>query len=75
MDELLEILRSYHPEVDYETENGLIDKKIFDSFDIVSIVGDLMDQFDIEITAEHMIPENFNSAADIWNLIENLMDE
>ncbi|MCR5734104.1 MAG: acyl carrier protein [Lachnospiraceae bacterium] len=75
MEELLEILRSFHPEIDYDTETNLIDKKIFDSFDIVSIVGELMDHFDIEINAEHMVPENFNSAQAIWNLIERLQDE
>ena len=62
MDRIIEILKSVHPEVDYETENGLIDKRIFDSFDVVTLVGELMDEFDVEITAEHMIPENFNSA-------------
>lgn len=75
MEDLLEILESVHPEVDYETETGLIDKRIFDSFDIVTIVGEIMDNFDIEITAEHMVPENFNSAEAIMNLIKKLEDE
>ena len=75
MEDLLEILKSVHPEVDYETETGLIDKRIFDSFDIVTIVGEIMDQFDIEITAEHMVPENFNSASAIMSLIKKLEDE
>lgn len=75
MDEIIEILRSLHPEVDYETEDGLIDKRIFDSFDVVNAVGELMDAFDIEITAEHMIPENFNSAQAIYELVKRLEEE
>ncbi|MBO4266536.1 MAG: acyl carrier protein [Lachnospiraceae bacterium] len=75
MEELKEILNGIHPEVDYETETGLIDRRIFDSFDVITLVGELMDTFDIEITAEQMIPENFNSMQDIWNLVERLMDE
>lgn len=75
MNEILEILKGIHPEIDYETETGLIDKRIFDSFDIVTIVGDLMDVFDVEITAEHMIPDNFNSAKAIYKLIKSLEDE
>lgn len=75
MEDILEILRGVHPEIDYETETGLIDKRIFDSFDIVTIVGDLMDTFDIEITAEHMIPENFNSAKAIYRLVTSLEEE
>lgn len=75
MDKVIEILREVHPEIDYEKETGLIDKRIFDSFDVVTIVGELMDEFDIEITAEHMIPENFNSAAAIWKLVNSLEEE
>ena len=75
MEDVIEILNSIHPEVDYETEKGLIDKKIFDSFDIVTLVGELMDEFDVEITAEHMVPENFNSAEAIYELIHSLQEE
>ena len=75
MDRIIEILKSVHPEVDYETESGLIDKRIFDSFDVVTLVGELMDEFDVEITAEHMIPENFNSAQAIYNLVSSLEEE
>ena len=75
MDKIIEILKGVHPEVDYESENGLIDKRIFDSFDVVTVVGELMDEFDIEITAEHMIPENFNSARAIYDLVQSLEEE
>ena len=75
MDRIIEILKSVHPEIDYENEKGLIDKRIFDSFDVVTIVGQLMDEFDIEITAEHMVPENFNSAEAIYNLVSSLEEE
>ncbi len=75
MDRIIEILKSVHPEVDYTSENGLIDKRIFDSFDVVTVVGELMDEFDIEITAEHMVPENFNSAKAISDLVHSLEEE
>ena len=75
MDKIIEILKNVHPEVDYTTQTGLIDGRIFDSFDVVTVVGELMDEFDIEITAEHMIPENFNSAAAIYELVKRLEEE
>ena len=75
MDKVIEILKAVHPEVDYENETGLIDKRIFDSFDVVTIVGELMDEFDIEITAEHMVPENFNSAKAVYELVKRLEEE
>lgn len=75
MEELREILTGIHPEVDYDTETGLIDRRIFDSFDVITLVGELMDNFDIEITAEQMVPANFNSMEAIWNLVEELSEE
>lgn len=74
-DRIIEILKDVHPEIDYESETQLIDKRIFDSFDVVTVVGELMDEFDIEITAEHMIPENFNSADAIAALVDRLEEE
>lgn len=75
LEEIIEILKEVHAEVDYATEDKLIDKRIFDSFDVVNIVGELMDAFDVEITAEHMVPDNFNSAAAICKLVESLSED
>ncbi|MBE6017083.1 MAG: acyl carrier protein [Lachnospiraceae bacterium] len=75
MDELLEILEDLHPEVDFETATGLIDNKILDSFDVVTIVAEVNEEFDVAIPAEELIPENFNTAQALWKLIERLMDE
>ncbi len=75
MDELIEILKGIHPEIDYETEESLIDSRIFDSFDIVTLVGQLTEEYDIEIGPEDLLPENFNSAKRIYELIGRLMEE
>ncbi|MBO4901188.1 MAG: acyl carrier protein [Lachnospiraceae bacterium] len=75
MEELREILEGIHPEVDYDSETGLIDRRIFDSFDVITLVGELMDHFDVEITAEQMVPDHFNSMQAIWSLLEELMEE
>ena len=75
MNQLLEILEGLHPEVNFETENKLIDAKIFDSFDIVTLVAEINAEFDVAIPAEELIPENFNSAGAIWALIQRLDEE
>ena len=75
MEELLEILTNLRPDVDFENENSLIDDEILDSFDIVSLVSDLNDAFDIEITPRDLKPENFNSADAMYALIKRLADE
>lgn len=75
MEELLEILTDLHPEVDFETCETLVDDKIIDSFDIVSIISEISEQFDVVIPAEEIIPENFNSAEALYDLIQRLEEE
>ena len=72
MEELLSILRELHPDIDFETCDTLIDDKILDSIDIVSLVAEISDTFDVAIPAEELVPENFNSAEALWDLIQRL---
>ena len=74
-DELMEILTEIRPDVDFENETSLIDDGILDSMDIVSLVGELDDAFDVTVGVENLLPENFNSVDAMVNLIERLQDE
>ena len=74
-EEVLEILEELHPDIDYESTEGLIDNMILDSFDIVSLISEIKDAFDVTISADKIIPENFNSLDAICELIEELSDE
>ena len=75
MEALLDILKELHPEVDFETCDTLIDDKILDSFDIISIITSINSEYDVAIPAEEIIPENFNSAEALYDLIGRLQDE
>lgn len=72
MEKLLELLKSVRPDVDFENETALIDEGILDSFDVVSIISELDDQFDVQIRITELDPENFNSAEAIWKLVQEL---
>ena len=72
MKKLLDILWEINPDIDFKTEDALIDGGMLDSFDIVTLVAEIDDVFGIEIPAEALIPENFNSAAAIFALIQQL---
>jgi len=72
MDELMNILQELHPDIDFETCDTLIDDQILDSIDIVSLVAEISDAFDVAIPAEELVPENFNSAQALWELIQRL---
>lgn len=75
MEELLEILSDLHPEVDFETEIDLVDGGILDSFDIVSLISEINEEFDVTIGAAELTPENFNSAEAIYALIQKKLDD
>lgn len=75
MDELLEILNDINPDVDYETEDNLIDGKVYDSFSIITLISNISDEFDIELGPEHLIPENFNSAQAMWEMIQRVQED
>ena len=72
MDKLIRILSELRSDIDFETENSLIDGGMLDSFDIVTLVAEIDDGFGVEIPAEALIPENFNSAKAIFALIQQL---
>ena len=72
MEELLKLLNELHDDVDFETEEALVDDGIIDSLDIVTLVTEINDRFDVSIPPEEIIPDNFNSAKALWELICNL---
>ena len=69
-EKVITILSEICPGVDFEHETALIDDGLVDSLDIVSIVTELMDTFEVEITVDDLQPENFNSVDAIVRLIQ-----
>ena len=70
-EKLLEILTDVCPGVDFEEETALIDDGVIESLDLVSLVTEMMDAFEIELTVEDLLPENFNSVEAMLALIES----
>ncbi len=75
MDELMDILMDLDPDIDYEHETRLIDGKVLDSFKIVSLVAQIAETFDIEISPKYLVPENFNSVSAMWAMIQKIQEE
>ena len=74
LEQIIDILKSVREDVDYNSETALIDNGIFDSFDVVGLVSELKDAFEIDIGIDDLTPENFNSARSILALVERLQD-
>ena len=70
-EQIIEILTEICPGVDFEQETSLIDDGLIDSLDIVAVVTDLMDTFDVQLGVDDLTPENFNSVEAIEELIES----
>ena len=75
MEKLMEILNDARPDLDFSKETKLIDDEILDSFDIITIVGEINAEFDININVGDLLPENFNSANAIWKLVESYVNQ
>ncbi len=75
MEELIKILEGIESGVDYENCTTLIDDGYLDSLAIISLVAEVEEQFDVQIPTVEIVPENFNSAEAIWDLIVRLQEE
>ena len=71
---VMEILKDIRSDVDFEHCTALIDDDILESLDIVSIVSEFNDEFDVEISVEDLLPENFNSVDAMVELIRSAQE-
>ena len=76
MDErLLEILESIKPEVDFESCTTLIDDHYMDSLSLILLIAELEEEYDITIPTVEVVPDNFNSAENMWLMISRLKED
>lgn len=75
MEKLIEILEELLPGEDVANCTTLIDDHILNSFGILSLVSEIEDAFDIEVSPAELTPDNFNSAAKLWEMISRLKEE
>lgn len=71
----MEILEELHPDQEFEGINTLVTDKVLDSFDIITLISEINDTFDVVVSADKIIPENFNSVDALCELIRSLLDE
>ena len=73
-EKLMEILTELRPDIDFEMEDQLVSGGLLESFDIVALVSELNDAFDIEIGPKDLTADNFDSVEAIEELITSLED-
>lgn len=74
MEDFIALLEDVRDDIDFMNATDLIDDKLLSSFDIIQIIAAIDDEYDIAIPATEIIPENFNSAKAMYELVERLKD-
>ncbi|MCX4299398.1 MAG: phosphopantetheine-binding protein [Lachnospiraceae bacterium] len=75
-DKVIKILEDIRADIDFVNLNQkLIDDDLLDSFDIISIIGEFNEAFDVEISVDKLLPENFNTPDAMVELIMKLQQE
>jgi len=67
---IIKILQEIRPEFDFSKDIHFIDEGMLDSFDIISLVAALDEEFGISIDGLDIIPDNFSSVNSIIELLK-----
>lgn len=73
-EKVINILKSIRDDVDYENSTALIDDGELTSLDVLQIIAEFGDEFDVMIRPSEIKPKNFNSVEAMVALIERLME-
>ena len=72
MEQLRQMLEEKYPNIDFDAEKTLVSSGILDSLEVVSIISEIEDMFDISVTMEYIQPTYFESVESMWDMIEEL---
>lgn len=72
MEELKKMLSEKYPDINFDVEKNLVSGGILDSIEVVSIISEIEDMFDISITMEYIQPAYFESVETMWEMVEEL---
>ena len=70
-DEVIEILEMIVPDIDVEDEDMNLPEDL-DSMDIIALIAELEDEFDLELTMDDKTEENFENIDTLVEMIERL---
>lgn len=75
MEKIIQIIKAINPLAKVDETTKLLDEHTLDSLSMITLVSELEDEFDVEISARDIVPENFQTVGAIAELIERLEDE
>lgn len=72
MNDFIAMLKKIKPNVNFENEDALVDDGILESLDIITIIAEIADKYDVIIPSDEITSDNFNSAEALYELVEDL---
>ena len=66
MNDFIAMLKKIKPNVDFENEDALVDDGILESLDIITIIAEIADKYDVIIPSDEITSDNFNSAEALY---------
>lgn len=69
-EKIYDLLQEIRPEIDFTESSDYISDGLLDSYDILELISNLMDTYQIEIDPLDIIPENFQNIDTIWQLVD-----
>ena len=73
MEELRNLLKEKYPNIDFNSEKNLVSDGILDSIEVVSIIAEIEELYDIEISMEYIQPMYFESIESMWGMVEEII--
>lgn len=70
MQKIIDMLEELKPEQDFSSSNDFIEDGMLDSFDIISLISMLEEEYNIIIDGLDVVPENFSTVESIIELIK-----
>ena len=67
--------RTIKPGADFASSTDFIEEHLLESMEILQLVSELNDEFDINITLPYIKPENFKSVESIYNMVQEILED
>ena len=75
MEDFIKMLKGVKPDIDFEHETARGDDGLLESLDIISIISEISEVYGVWIPSDEIIPDNFNSAEAMYELVQDLKEE
>ncbi len=71
MKKVIDLLKTLHPDYDYDSSEDFISDGLIDSVDMQRLLAMIDEEYDVQLAGTELMPMNFTSVETIRDLLEN----